>query len=56
MSPQELRYYRKRAELERQRAVESTDSSIAEIHLQLASLYEKLVELQQMPKPTLSIV
>ena len=55
MSPQEREYYRERALAERIRAAEAT-AVAAEIHLELACLYEKLVELEEGEKPTLTIV
>jgi hypothetical protein len=56
MSPNELLYYRERAEVERQRATEAANPLAAEIHLELASLYERLVKLDEVPKPKLPIV
>lgn len=55
MSPQEREYYRDRAAAERARSAEAT-SVVAEIHLELACLYEKLVELDESPRPILRIV
>ncbi|HLO20015.1 MAG TPA: hypothetical protein VK192_05925 [Sphingomicrobium sp.] len=56
MSPDQREYFRDRALIERGRA--ATASSVAAvIHLELACLYEKLVELEQdEERPTLSIV
>ena len=56
MSPDEREYFRDRALIERGCA--ATASSVAaEIHLELACLYEKLVELEDdHERPTLSIV
>ena len=55
MSPEELLYYRERALIERARA--ATASSVAaEIHLELACLYERLVDLEEAPKAKLHIV
>ena len=54
MSPKEREYYRDRALVERQRAATAT-SVAAEIHLELACLYERLVGMDD-EKPTLSIV
>jgi hypothetical protein len=45
MSPNERKYYRERALIERDRASTAT-SVAAPIHLELACLYEKLVELE----------
>jgi hypothetical protein len=56
MSPDELCYYSERAEVELQRAARATNPKAAEIHLELASLYEKLVALEQTHRPTLRIV
>ena len=58
MSPKEREYYLQRALVERERAATAT-SIAAEIHLELACLYEKLAELDQdyeTDKPKLSIV
>ena len=55
MSPQEREYYRDRAASERARAAVAS-SVAAGIHIELACLYERLVELNELPKPTLSIV
>ena len=55
MSPQEREYYRDRAAAERARAAVAS-SVAAEIHIELACLYESLVELDEEPRPTLSIV
>ena len=56
MPPEELLYYRERALIKRQRAIESTNLHVIEIHEKLAALYERLVELEGEPRPTLSIV
>ena len=56
MHPEELLYYRERALIERQRAAESTNPHAGEIHRKLAELYEMLLDLEQQPQPTLSIV
>ena len=45
MSPNEREYYRERALIERDR-VSTATSVAAPIHLELACLYEKLVELE----------
>ena len=55
MSPEELTYYRKRALIERERAIEATGGMV-DIHLELACLYDKLVELEKRPRPNLHIV
>ena len=54
MSPRELSYYRERAKEERARAAEAASEHASDIHLQMACIYEKLVELdRQRPKLTL---
>ena len=55
MSPQEREYYRDRAASERARAAVAS-SVAAEIHVELACLYERLVELDEQPRPILHIV
>lgn len=55
MHPDELTYYRHRAQVERTIADESIDPRIREIHEKLAGLYERLCELEK-ERPTLSIV
>ena len=55
MSPDEVRYYGERAEAERPRAAGAASQLAAEIHLEMASLYEKLVKLEQTPSHTLHI-
>ena len=44
MSPEEKLYYSERAAAERQRAAESTNPHVVEIHTKLAALYDKLVD------------
>ena len=56
MSPEELAYYRNRADVERELASKSTNPHVTEIHTKLADLYEKLVAIEEGPRPTLSIV
>ena len=56
MSPDELAYYRERALIERQRASDATTALAADIHLELACLYETLVELEERDAPTLRTV
>lgn len=56
MSPEELLYYRERALIERQRAAESTNPYVIGIHQKLAALYEKLIEHEEVARPTLRIV
>ena len=55
MSPQEREYYRRRAAEERVCAAQAS-AVAAEIHLELAMLYEKLVELEDGERPKLTIV
>ena len=54
MSPKELEYYRQRAVSERQRA-RAAKAEAAEIHLELACLYEKLVELEEQKAGTANV-
>lgn len=56
MSPDELAYYRERALFERRRASESTTKRAANIHLELACLYERIIELEEQHAPMLRIV
>jgi hypothetical protein len=56
MSPDELAYYRERALLERRSASASTDRRAADIHLELAGLYERRVEMEDLVAPTVRIV
>ena len=46
MPPIDVEYYRERAAAERARAKAAAQPKIANIHLELASLYEQLVDLQ----------
>lgn len=56
MSPDEREYYRQRALIERDLSATAT-SVAAEIHLELACLYEKLVELEDdQERRTLTVV
>jgi hypothetical protein len=48
MSPEEREHYRQRAMQERARAAEASSVAMP-IHLELARLYEKLVELDERP-------
>lgn len=54
MSSEDINYYRERAQVERQRARESSNADIAEIHEELARLYDALVEHESL-RPTLHI-
>lgn len=56
MSPDERAYYRERALIERRRASDATHRLAAIIHVELASLYERLVELEELDAPTLRTV
>lgn len=59
MSSDDLTYYRQRAEIERERAKSASRADIAEIHEELARLYDALIEhegLRPKFRPTLSIV
>jgi hypothetical protein len=57
MSPHERDYYRQRGRAERLRAAEASDTLAAEIHEELACLYEKIVELDdEEPKVTVVTV
>ena len=62
MSSDDLSYYRQRAAAERAAARASSNADIAEIHEELARLYDALVEHEQLRptsevfRPTLSIV
>lgn len=55
MSLQDRDYYRERAVQERILAAQAS-SVAAEIHLELACLYEKLVELDEAEEPKLTLV
>lgn len=54
MSPDDVTYYRNRAEVERERAETSNRSNVAEIHEELARQYDALVEHESL-RPRLSI-
>jgi hypothetical protein len=56
MSPRELSYYRESANEERWRANSSACPEIAEIHVEVACLYEKLIQLEEPARPTLNVV
>ena len=55
MSSDDVHYYRQRAQAERERAKLSSRQEIAEIHEELARLYDALIEHDSL-RPTLSIV
>ena len=46
MSPHELLYYRVRAQGERHRSADARNEATAEIHMRLAMIYERLVDLE----------
>ena len=54
MSSEDIRYYRERAAVERERA-KTSSPEIAEIHEELARLYDALIEHEGL-RPTLRIV
>ena len=54
MSSADVAYYRERARTERERAKTSSSADIAEIHEELARLYEALIEHESL-RPRLSI-
>ena len=56
MCPDESAYYRERAQIERQRAAESENPHVIEIHAKLAALYEKLIELEEQHQSTFRLV
>lgn len=62
MSSDDLAYYRQRAAAEREAAKSSSNVEIAEIHQELARLYDALVEHEELrpnrppARPTLHIV
>lgn len=55
MSPNDVEYYRVRATEERELALAANQRSVAEIHTELARLYDALVN-EPAIRPTLSIV
>lgn len=57
MSSEDISYYRQRAEAEREHAKNSSRAGIAEIHEELARLYDALIEHSELrPRAKLSIV
>lgn len=54
MSSNDVAYYRERARAERDRAKTSSSADVAEIHEELARLYDALIEHEPL-RPTLSI-
>lgn len=56
MSPDELAYYWQRAHVERKHAADAANPIAQEIHEELACLYEQLVELERVERPTLTII
>lgn len=55
MSSEDISYYRQRALAEREQAKLASRAGVAEIHEELARLYDALIEHAQL-RPTLSIV
>jgi hypothetical protein len=55
MSQSDIEYYRHRAKAERESAKQSIRAEVAEIHEELARLYDALIEHEQL-RPTLHIV
>ena len=51
MSPEETGYYRERAQQERAKANKSARKDVAEIHEELARLYEALIEVDAGSQP-----
>ena len=56
VSPDEVQYYRERAEVEWQCASQSSNPHAREIHEKLAELYERLVELDEPARHGLRMV
>lgn len=54
MSPRDVEYYRTRAVEEREQALAASRKNVAEIHLELARLYDALAN-EPAIRPTLSI-
>ena len=54
MSSDDIAYYRERAKVERERAAHSSRAGVAEIHEELARLYDALIEHESL-RPRLSI-
>lgn len=55
MSPEQMTYYRERARQERARAQEAARADIAEIHYELARLYDGLISMSEQA-PNLRLV
>ena len=55
MSQSDIEYYRQRAKAERETAKQSNRADVAEIHEELARLYDALIEHEQL-RPTMRIV
>lgn len=51
MTSEEIEYYRKRAQAEREQAKHSSRKDIAEIHEELARLYDALTEHEELRPP-----
>lgn len=56
MSPNDIAYYRQRAADERALAKAAPLPAIADIHLELACMYENIVELDQSPQARVHLV
>ena len=54
MSGQDVEYFRERAEVERQRAKSASRADVAQVHEELASLYDALTNGAR-PRPILGI-
>jgi hypothetical protein len=52
---EQLAYYACRANAERQMAANSADEATAGVHLRMAELYERMVQVEQAVDPTQSI-
>lgn len=55
MSSNDVSYYRLRAQVERERAESCVNANVAEIHAELARLYEALVEHESL-RPKLGLL
>ena len=56
MSPSDIEYYSRRAHAERALAAAAGRPEVAEIHLLMASLYDKIVDVDDEPQPKLRLV
>ena len=55
MSSEDLSYYRRRAQQERELASKASNAEVAEIHDELARLYDALIEHRSL-RPKLSLI